>query len=54
MGRKDLSDWIDALYSKMPFPEYNRAWEIVTKIEGNQPFIDELKKSLKTEQKRRF
>jgi len=49
MGRKDLSDWIDLFYSKMPFPEYNRAWEIVTKIEGYQPFVDELKKSPKTE-----
>lgn len=45
MGRKDLSDWIDLSYSKMPFPEYNRAWEIVTQIEGAQPFIDEFKNS---------
>ncbi|WP_413574674.1 hypothetical protein ACLVWU_10630 [Bdellovibrio sp. HCB290] len=45
LGRKDLAEWIDHLYSKMPSPAYNRAWEIVTKIEGYQPFVDEFLKS---------
>lgn len=44
LNRKDLLDWIDLSYSKMPDKNYNRAWEIVSKIEGYQVFVEEFQK----------
>ncbi len=43
LNRDDLVKMIDQQYSNMPVPAYNRAWKIVTEIEGIEPFIQEIK-----------
>jgi hypothetical protein len=44
LKRDDLLLMIDRQYSNMPDPGYNRAWEIVSKIEGYEAFISEIKR----------
>lgn len=48
LNRDDLVKMIDRQYSNMPVPAYNRAWKIVTEIEGVEPFIEEVKRPLKS------
>ena len=43
LGRPDLVQMIEVQYGKIPSPVYQRAWEIVSKIEGHEAFITELK-----------
>jgi len=43
MNRPDQLAAIDHDYRTGPDPQYRRAWEIVSDIEGYQPFIAELK-----------
>jgi hypothetical protein len=40
LGRTDLSGWLAESYPRMG--PYARAWEIVDKIEGHEPFISEI------------
>ncbi len=44
LNRNDLVLMIDRQYSTMLGPAYPRAWEIVSKIEGYEAFIAEIKK----------
>ena len=43
LNRPEQLAVIDHDYRTGPDPQYRRAWEIVSDIEGYQPFIDELK-----------
>jgi hypothetical protein len=42
LNRQDLLNLIDSQYQNMPVPAYNRAWKIVSQIEGYEPFIAEI------------
>lgn len=42
LGRQDLLDWIASQYPRLP-GVYPRAWEIVSRIEGYEAFIAEIK-----------
>lgn len=43
LERADLLAMIDKQYRNIPSPAYNRAWQIVSDIEGHEAFIAELK-----------
>lgn len=42
MNRTDLLDFLEKRYTTIKSPAYQRAWEIVTKIEGHDAFVLEL------------
>jgi len=46
LGRADLLRMIDDQYRNMSAPAYNRAWEIVSTIEGYEAFIAEIEREL--------
>ena len=45
LKRPDLIAMIEAQYNQLPVDSYTRAWEIVSKIEGHEAFISEIKRN---------
>ena len=43
LKRSDFIAMIEAQYNQLPVDSYKRAWEIVSKIEGYEAFISEIK-----------
>ena len=43
LNRQDMLQWDEFFYGKIG-KGYQRAWDIVNKTEGPQPFIDEIKR----------
>lgn len=44
LDRTELLNWLDNRYRNQFGPDYKRAWEIVSDIEGYEAFINELKR----------
>jgi hypothetical protein len=47
LGKEDELKRVASEYQSVLPPEYKRAWEIVDKIEGHQPMVNELKQLAK-------